>query len=56
MTVEAIEHLCRADKTLGRLIKKVGACTMMRRPQARAVRGAGNSKHFQQLDRRQKRF
>lgn len=28
MTPEAIEHLCRSDKLLGRLIKKVGPCTM----------------------------
>jgi DNA-3-methyladenine glycosylase II len=28
MTPEAVEHLCRADKTLARLIKKVGPCTM----------------------------
>lgn len=28
MTPEAVEHLCRADKALGRLIKKVGPCTM----------------------------
>src|SRR3954464_9369683 len=28
MTPEAVEHLCRVDKTLGRLIKKVGPCTM----------------------------
>ena len=28
MTPEAIEHLLQADKTLARLIKKVGPCTM----------------------------
>jgi DNA-3-methyladenine glycosylase II len=28
MTSEAVEHLCRADKVLARLIKKVGPCTM----------------------------
>jgi DNA-3-methyladenine glycosylase II len=28
MTPEAVEHLCRADKALARLIKKVGPCTM----------------------------
>lgn len=28
MTPEAVEHLCRSDKTLARLIKKVGPCTM----------------------------
>jgi DNA-3-methyladenine glycosylase II len=28
MTPEAVEHLCRADKGLARLIKKVGPCTM----------------------------
>lgn len=28
MTPEAIEHLSRSDKTLARLIKKVGPCTM----------------------------
>jgi DNA-3-methyladenine glycosylase II len=28
MTAEAIEHLCRSDKTLARLIRKVGPCTM----------------------------
>jgi DNA-3-methyladenine glycosylase II len=28
MTPEALAHLSRADKTLGRLIKKVGPCTM----------------------------
>jgi DNA-3-methyladenine glycosylase II len=28
MSPEAVEHLCRADKDLGRLISKVGPCTM----------------------------
>src|ERR1051325_3156785 len=28
MTPEAVEYLCRSDKTLARLIKKVGPCTM----------------------------
>ena len=28
MTAEAIEHLCSADKTLARLIRKVGPCTL----------------------------
>jgi DNA-3-methyladenine glycosylase II len=28
MTPEAVEHLCRADKALARLIKKVGPCKM----------------------------
>ncbi|HWD91046.1 MAG TPA: DNA-3-methyladenine glycosylase [Verrucomicrobiae bacterium] len=28
MSPEAVEHLCRADKELARLIKKVGPCTM----------------------------
>lgn len=28
MTPEAIKHLCRTDKSLARLIKKVGPCTM----------------------------
>ena len=28
MTPEAVEHLCRADKSLAQLIKKVGPCTM----------------------------
>ena len=28
MTPEAVEHLCRSDKALARLIKKVGPCTM----------------------------
>src|SRR5258708_3491458 len=28
MTPEAVEHLCRADKTLARLIKKVAPCTL----------------------------
>lgn len=28
MTAEAVEHLCRADKTLARLIRKAGSCTM----------------------------
>lgn len=28
MTPEAVGHLCRADKRLARLIKKVGPCTM----------------------------
>ncbi|HLX71739.1 MAG TPA: DNA-3-methyladenine glycosylase [Verrucomicrobiae bacterium] len=28
MSPEAIEHLCRADRDLARLIKKVGPCTM----------------------------
>jgi DNA-3-methyladenine glycosylase II len=28
MTAAAVEHLCRSDKTLARLIKKVGPCTM----------------------------
>src|SRR5258707_15671018 len=33
MNLEAIQHLSRADKTLARLIKKVGPCTM--KPKAR---------------------
>ena len=28
MTLEAVEHLCRSDKKLARLIKKVGPCTL----------------------------
>ncbi len=28
MTLEAVEHLCKSDKALARLIKKVGPCTM----------------------------
>lgn len=28
MSPEAVEHLCRADKDLARLIRKVGPCTM----------------------------
>jgi DNA-3-methyladenine glycosylase II len=28
MSPEAVEHLCRADRDLARLIKKVGPCTM----------------------------
>jgi 3-methyladenine DNA glycosylase/8-oxoguanine DNA glycosylase len=28
MTPEAVEHLCRADKSLARLIKRVGPCKM----------------------------
>lgn len=28
MTPEAVEYLCRADKTLARLIRKAGPCTM----------------------------
>ena len=28
MTAAAISHLTRADKVLGRLIKKVGPCTL----------------------------
>ncbi|HEX4263195.1 MAG TPA: DNA-3-methyladenine glycosylase [Verrucomicrobiae bacterium] len=28
MTPEAVEHLCRADKALARIIKKVGPCKM----------------------------
>ena len=28
MTSEAVEHLCKSDKVLARLIKKVGPCTM----------------------------
>src|SRR3954447_24073536 len=31
MTTETIEWLCKADKTLGRLIKKVGPCKLKRR-------------------------
>jgi 3-methyladenine DNA glycosylase/8-oxoguanine DNA glycosylase len=33
MTPEALEHLARADKILGRLIKRVGPCTL--KPQSR---------------------
>jgi len=33
MTLEALEHLARADKILGRLIKRVGPCTL--KPQSR---------------------
>jgi len=28
MTLEAVEHLCQADKRLARLIRRVGPCTM----------------------------
>jgi len=28
MTAEAVDHLCKSDKALARLIKKVGPCTM----------------------------
>lgn len=32
MTPEAVEHLCRSDKALARLIKKVGPCKMKLHP------------------------
>ena len=50
MTVEAIEHLCRADKTLGRLIKKVGPCTMMRRRRRAPFVALVTAVTFQQLN------
>jgi DNA-3-methyladenine glycosylase II len=50
MTHEAIEHLCRSDKLLARLIKKVGPCTMKIRNRRTPFAALVSAVTYQQLN------
>ncbi len=50
MTPEAVEHLCRADKLLARLIKKVGPCTMKIRNRRTPFAALVSAVTYQQLN------
>jgi DNA-3-methyladenine glycosylase II len=50
VTPEAIEHLLRADKTLARLIKKVGPCTMKIRNRRTPFAALVSAVTYQQLN------
>ena len=50
MTPEALEHLSRADKSLARLIKKVGPCTMELRPRRTPFVALVSAVTYQQLN------
>ncbi len=50
MTSEAILHLTRADKTLGRLIRKVGPCQLRPKPARSPFQTLVRSVTFQQLN------
>jgi DNA-3-methyladenine glycosylase II len=50
MSPEAIEHLCRADRTLGRLIRKVGPCTLKPRTRRTPFESLVRSVVYQQLN------
>lgn len=50
MTPEAIEHLCRSDKMLARLIKKVGPCTMKIRNRRTPFAALVSAVTYQQLN------
>ncbi len=50
MSVEAIEHLSRADKTLARLIKKVGPCTLKRKSRRNPFEALVQAVTYQQLN------
>src|SRR5690348_16483070 len=50
MTPEAIEHLCRSDKLLARLIKKVGPCTMKIRNRRTPFAALVSAVTYQQLN------
>jgi DNA-3-methyladenine glycosylase II len=50
MTPEALDHLCRADKILARLIKKVGPCTMKIRSRRTPFVALVSAVTYQQLN------
>jgi DNA-3-methyladenine glycosylase II len=50
MTPEALAYLSRADKTLGRLIKKVGPCTLVPEGKRTPFQALVRSVTFQQLN------
>jgi DNA-3-methyladenine glycosylase II len=50
MTPEAVEHLCRSDKMLARLIKKVGPCTMKIRSRRTPFVALVSAVTYQQLN------
>ena len=50
MTPEAVEHLCRSDKLLARLIKKVGPCTMKIRSRRTPFVALVSAVTYQQLN------
>jgi DNA-3-methyladenine glycosylase II len=50
MTPEAVEHLCRSDKLLARLIKKVGPCTMKIRARRTPFVALVSAVTYQQLN------
>src|SRR5258707_5120126 len=50
MTDEALRHLARADKVLGRLIKKVGPCTLKPRNRRSPFEALVQSVAYQQLN------
>jgi DNA-3-methyladenine glycosylase II len=50
MTAAALDHLARADKTLGRLIRKVGPCTLKPRTRRSPFETLVQSVAYQQLN------
>jgi len=52
MTHDALEHLTRADKTLGKLIRRVGPCTLDPKPRRSPFEALVKSVTFQQLNGR----
>lgn len=50
MTPEAAAHLCRVDKTLARLIQKVGPCRLQPQPKRAPFQALVRSVTFQQLN------
>ena len=50
MTEEAIQYLCEADKTLGRLIRRVGACTLVPKKRRSPFESLVRSVAYQQLN------
>jgi DNA-3-methyladenine glycosylase II len=50
MTEEAVQHLREADKTLARLIRKVGACSLRPRPRRSPFESLLRSVVYQQLN------
>jgi DNA-3-methyladenine glycosylase II len=50
MTPQAIQHLCRSDKILGRLIRKIGPCTLKPRNRRSPFEALVQSVAYQQLN------
>src|SRR2546429_5097233 len=50
MTPEALEHLTRSDKILGRLIRKVGPCTLKPKSRRSPFEALVQSVAYQQLN------